>query len=310
MKNKHLVLIFLMLVAAVILSRREFGKRERSFQTTLVEVDTTALSLVVFLPADGREFSLSKETSGWILTDGERSIIADPEPVGKLLTALSRIETRHIAAKNKELWPVYGVDEKQSIRLRLYESGKLIEDFLLGREDFDPETQSVVSFLRLQGENTVFAVDGFQVMNIGRSFDEYRNRLLLRMKREMDVTDFSWESPDTTLEFSRTSQGWMLGAEALDSMEVEDYLNIFRNVSGETFADDFDELRSDEYFYRKLSIRGKNIPEPLVITFFRDTLGKQPYVIRSSQNPRSFFYSDSSGLYKRLAPGWESWSRQ
>lgn len=307
MKNKHLVLIFLLLVVAVFLSRREYGKRERSFQAVLMEVDTASLSLVIFNSADGKEFSLGREAGKWILTDGERSAVADAEPVQNMLLALARIETRYIAAKNKELWPVYGVEGKQALRIRLYKGGRLLEDLLLGREDFEPETQSIVSFLRINGENAIYAVDGFQMMRIGRTFDSYRNTLLLRMKREMEVTDFTWETPDTAFAFTRTPEGWMLGAEARDSMEVEDYLNFFRNFSGEQFADDFDELRAEEYFHARLSMRGKNIPEPLVITCYQDTLRTLPFILQSSQNPRAFFASDSTGIYGRIVPDWEAW---
>ncbi len=300
MKNKHLVLIFLMLIVAAYFSRKQFGKRERSFETVLVQVDTSSLNTVAFSAPGEEEFSLTKTDGGWVLSDGRRSAGAEPGPVSRLLQALERIETRQIATKNKELWPVYGVDGEQGFRVRLYKGSKPTHDFFVGREDFEPNTQSIISYIRMAGENTVFVVDGFLTMHIGRTFDNYRNRVLLRMTKDMEVTEFSLEMPDTSFAFRRTPNGWILGGQVLDSMQVEDYLNVLRNISGEAYADDFDELQSDRFPRHTLTIRGKNIPEPFVVTCYEDTLHKPPFVFRSSQNPRAFFYSDSAGLFRQV----------
>lgn len=302
MKNKHLVLIFLLLVAAVILSRKQFGKRERSFEAVLIEADTSALSAIVLTPPDGDEFSLSKEAKGWIISDGVRSAAASPEQIAKLLSSLQLIESRQIASKNRDQWKAYGVDEQQGFRVRLYRSSKVLYDFMLGREDFEPQNQSIITYLRMTGENTVFVADGAQVMSVGRDFDSYRNRVLLRMKRDMEVTEFSWESPDTAFSFVRTSAGWVLGDSLLDSMAVENYLNVLRNISGDQFADDFDEMQAEQYFHKTLTMKGKNIPESFVIQCFHDSLRQPPFLIRSSQNARSFFKSDSTGLYQKVFP--------
>ncbi len=302
MKNKHLVIIFVLLAIAVYFSRKQYGKRERSFETVLIAADSTTLSRVVFLPPGGNEFSLTKESSGWILTDGERSAQADAEPVSKLLAALHHIETRQIAAKTKELWPVYGTDERQGFRIKLYKDNKLLHDFYLGREDFDPNSRSVISFIRMEGEPMVFAVDGMLTMHIGKTFDSYRNRLLVRMKRDMEVTSFTWALPDTTLDFRRTPRGWTLGMQVLDSMQVENYLNLFRNVSCESYADDFDELKAEDLPQRILTIQGKNIPEPVVITCYENPLRRPPYVLHSTQNLRAFFAADSAMVFSQYFP--------
>jgi hypothetical protein len=302
MKNKHLVLIFLLLVAAVILSRKQFGKRERSFEAVLIETDTSALSAIVFTPPDGDEFSLTKEANGWIISDGVRSAAASPEPISKLLNALQLIESRQIASKNRDQWPEYGLSEQQAFRVRLYRGGKVIHDFMLGDEGFDPQTQSIFTYLRMTGENTVFVTDGAQMVNIGRDFDSYRHRVLLRMKRDMEVTEFQWANPDTAFAFVRTPAGWVHGDSLLDSMAVENYLNVMRNISGEQFADDFDEMQAEQYLHKTLTMSGKNIPEPFVIQCFHDSLRRPPFLIRSSQNPRAFFKSDSTDLYRKVFP--------
>ncbi len=306
MKNKHLVIIFIMLLVAVYFSRKQFGKRERSFESVLIEADTAAISSIVIQTPGESEFSLMKESGKWILTDGRRNISAETEPVRQLLAAMTKVETRQVIAKDKSLWSVYGVDEAHATRVRLYENSRLTEDFLLGAEDLDAASQSTIAFLRISGENTVYVVDGFQMSHVGKNFNSYRNRLLLRMKREMEMTGFHWESPDTTLVFERGANGWTLGGTVLDSMAVEDYLNTFRNITAEDFADDFDDLEAEDKLHKKLIIKGKNMPESFEITCFADAARRPPYVLVSSQNPRTFFSSDSTGLYGKIFPKLEA----
>ncbi|MBE2206704.1 MAG: DUF4340 domain-containing protein [Saprospiraceae bacterium] len=305
MKNKHLVIIFAMLLVAVYFSRKQFGKRERSFESVLIEADTSAVSSIVIKAPGEAEFSLVKEAGKWILTDGRRNISAEAEPVRQLLAALMKVETQQVVAKDKDLWTVYGVDDAHATRVKLYERGTLTQDFLLGNEDLDAASQSTITFLRISDEKAVFVVDGFQMSHIGKTFNSYRNRLLLRMKREMEMNAFLWESPDTTLAFERGANGWTLGGTVLDSMAVEEYLNAFRNISADDFADDFDELEADDKLHKRLVIKGKNIPGVFEITCFSDAARKPPFVLVSSQNPKTFFSSDSTGLYGKIFPAVE-----
>jgi hypothetical protein len=303
MKNKHLVIIFVLLVVAVYFSRKQFSQRERSFETTLIQADSNRLERVVFQLPNEEEFSLTRATQGWILSDGIRSVPANPEAVSKLLAAVSQLDSRHIAAKNKELWPVYGVSEKLGTRIQFFDDKGKIGDLTFGRDDFDPATQSVISFVRPFGELAVYVVDGSAAMLIGKSFDSYRNLVLAKMTRSMVVEQFSWQLPDTTFTFTKSdSTGWVLdGTAPLDSMEIEDYLNVFRNISADAFADDFDETTSSDNFHSRLVLKGQNISNPIVITCYTRPEKPGYFIFHSNQNPRAYFLSDSSGIFKKYA---------
>lgn len=306
MKNKHLVLIFVLLVIAVVLSRQQLGKRERSFEAALVEIDSSVISRIVIQSPGAIEFSISREGSTWILSDGIQSHTADPEPVQKLLQAVQKIESRQIIAKDQELWTLYGLDEAQATRIRLFSGRNQKHDFLIGGVNFDPNTQSVVAFLRLAQEKTVFATDGYQLMSIGKTYDSFRNRTMLKMKREMEITSFSWELPDTTLEFRKLPDGWKLFNEVLDSMEVENYLNVFRNTSAEYFADGFDEINAEQFPMRILRLEGKNIPDEMVLTCYQDTSRLPTFVLNTSQNPQAYFQADSMRVFGEIFPPLET----
>jgi len=301
-KNKHLVLVFILLIAAIVLSRQQFGKRERSFQAAIVACDTLTLSRIVIQSPGESEFSLTREDGAWILSDGSQSHTADPEAVQNMLLAVQKIESRQIVAKDEDLWALYGLDEAQATRIKLYQGRKLMHDFLSGGVNFDPNSQSIVAFIRLPNEKTVFATDGQQLMAIGKTYHSFRNRLLLKMKRDMEVQSFTWELPDTSLEFRKFPDGWKLFGEVLDSMEVENYLNVFRNISAETFADDFDEINAEQFPLRILKVKGKNMPEDLVLTCYQDSTRQPPFILNSSQNPQAYFVADSSRIFQEIFP--------
>lgn len=304
MNNRTLLLILVILLAVYGLSRIFSGRQERSFRSELIQVDTSQVTSIVIVPQagpDAAEIVLKRENSGWIASRQEQNTRALPDAVDRLLAGLSNIKTRRIAAKSPERWPEYEVGDGQGIRVRVFEEGDLREDFIIGRFAFNQQNQTATSFLRLAGQDEVYAVDGFLGMSFSPDFDTYRNKTLLRMQRMMEVTGFSYEQPDTTLQFSKKETGWTLNGErALDSMAVENYLNVLRHLTGETFADDFDELQAPQFETQRLTINATNRTEPFIVTIYRDSTRTLPFVIHSSQNPETYFASDSTGLYRQL----------
>jgi hypothetical protein len=302
LKNKHLVLIFLLLLVAIVLSRKQLGNRERSFQAALVQCDTAAVSQFVIQAPGAPEFSITREDDRWILSDGTQSHAADPESVQKLLLAVQKIESQQIIAKDEQLWNLYGLDEAQATRIQIFQGRKLLHDFLSGGINFDPNTQRIVAFIRLYSDKTVFATNGQQLLAVGKTYASYRNLVMLKMKREMEIQSFTWELPDTTFEFRKSPNGWTLNDNVLDSMEVENYLNVFRNISGEQFARGFDEIDAAQFPVRTLKLKGQQIPELLVLTCYQDSTRIPPFILNSSQNPQSYFEADSMRVFQEIFP--------
>jgi hypothetical protein len=89
----------------------------------------------------------------------------------------------------------------------------------------------------------------------------------------------------------------------LDSTKVAGYLNVLRNISGTEFADDFDELQSNNYQYKTLTVKGNNILEPFIVRCYRDSTREKVYILHSNQNSDAYFASDSAGVYQRLFKG-------
>ncbi len=304
MNNRILLIILVALLAIYGLTQIFSGKRERSFNADLIQLDTARVTSVVITPKTGDEpITLKREGQQWIASQGEKNVPALDRPVTGLLGALASVRTRRIAAKSTEKWPEYEVEEGKATRIQVYEAGDLLEDFLLGRFDFNQQTRSATSYLRLTGEDEVYAVDGFLTMSFPANFDAFRNKTVVRLQREMTIDAFRQTYPDTTYAFEKTATGWTLANAPdlpLDSMAVENYLNVLRNLTAQNFADDFDELAADQLPQYAVTLEGENIAAPLTVNVYRDTTRAMPFVIRSALDPDTYFAGDSSGVFAKL----------
>ena len=308
MNNKTLLFIFLGLVGIYLLSQVFSNQQERSFKTELIQIDTASVRAITVDPkgADTDPFTLKRENSAWIATKGNINTKASASAVNALLGTLPEIKTKRIAAKNPEKWAEYEVEEGAGIRIKIEDDKKVLEEFIVGRFSFNQQARTATSFIRLEGEDEVYAVDGLLSMTLGQGFDNYRNKQLLKLQPEMDISEFSYETPEGLFQYTRQDGQWLLNGEtALDSAKVSNYLNVLRNISGATFADDFDDVNAEKLKFKTLSAKGNNILEPLVVSCYRDTTRERPFVFQSSQNLEVYFDSDSTGLFDQIFKGLE-----
>lgn len=290
-------LIFLLLTAGVLYGVGRLlwpGQRSNFFTTELAQVDTASLDRIV-LHHGGNAFSLKREQEGWIASRGAMHLPAVQLVVNELLGALSgAIQTHGMVAQSPEAWSKYGVGERQGVRVQLYKSKVLLEDFVLGGQP------GGATFLRFSGQRSVYEVEELPLDLIGRDFDAYRNPDLLKLSNGEQITSFEWQFPDTVYTFSKSGNAWFCNNLALDSVKVLRYLNGLRHISSKTFADDFDEVEAGRYAFSTLNLTSNRAEVPYTIECFRDTLRKPVYFFRSGSQAEVFFAEDSTGLYRRL----------
>ncbi len=301
MNNKTLFIVLIALLGIYGLSKLFSGQKERSFKAELIRVDTSKVTAIsVFPKTDSAEVSLKRESSAWIVSKGAISAKATTNSIGSLLRQLTLIRTKRVVAKKPEKWADYEVDEGNGTRMVVYSGKKVLEDFILGRFSFDQNAQTATSYVRLSGENEVYAVDGFLALNLGGGFNSYRNKLMVKIKKE-DITSLDFSEGNATYSIVRQGNGWALnGSELLDSTKMRTYIGILQGISGVEFADDFDVVQSADLLQKTMTINANNQIDPIVIQCYVDTTRDKPFILNSSLNPDGWFASDSSGVYKRL----------
>jgi len=275
------------------------GNPPQPFSAPLLQVDTAKVTSLLIEQNNGTTaFSFLRQAEGWILSSEQTNSKAATAVVQTLLSAWNGAPTQAVVGKDRAAWKTFGVDAAQGVRVRLYQADQLLEDFVVGNADTDSQTQAPRSYLRLSGATEVYAVQGEFAAFFHQDFSTLRNATLLQLEPTAVIIALELKLSDTTLQLQQTPTGWKMDTLRLDSAAVHRYLQQLHQVRGTTFADDFDEVHGSKYRHQTLTIKVKNREEPFVLTCYRDSLRQPPFVLHSSQNPETFFESDSMGIYR------------
>lgn len=301
MKLKMLLAILLVLLAMYAIFRSLPKKEERPFRANLIQIDTTQVSsILIDLPGEQVEIALKQEAEKWIVSNGQINASAMPEVVEGLLRALQNIKINRVVAQKKTAWPDYQLAKNTATRIRVYDDTDILEDFMIGKTEIDTMQQQSVTYLRLTDAEEVYAVDGWVGTNFNRTFNDFRNKMILQIPPATVFTIFELTNVDTSWQYRRTPQGWMMQDTIMDSNEIGQYLKNLYQISSDTFADDFDEVQGAHLLLYTLSLQENDHKKPYVIDIYRDTLRKMPFILHSNQNPDTYFASDSIGIYGKF----------
>jgi len=301
MKNKTLLLIFLGLLVVFLATQFAFEKKTRTFKTELIQLDTASITSILLYPkSDNQEETLlKKEGNFWVVSKGNITTKANQGAVQSILRNLALIKTKRVASKSVEKWTDYEVEESSGSRVKAYAGDQLLEDFIVGRFNFNQQSRQGISYVRLTQGNEVYAVDGFLSMTIGQGFDAYRNKEILNVSKD-NLAKITINTLGTTTILQKGIADWTQDGAPIDSATIATYLTGLQNVSGASFVNDFDEIGSQSLLYKTLSLEGNNIPSPILIKAFRDTTRAVPYILQSSSNEGNYFASDVDGPFEKL----------
>jgi hypothetical protein len=304
MTNKTLLLIFVFFIVLYLIFSRVMSSRTvPPFDATLIQVDTAEILNIEIFPHKGPAYTLHHTDGQWIVSNGTLSLPARVDRLLIMLDQIDTIRTFELVSKRTEDWEKYGLTEKLGTRIKIYRTNGQKEDFIIGKTDFDTDLKKSIAYMRLSDQEEVFAVNGFLPFQLERHFNDLRNKELFRKTALVELPDlFIYQSLDTLVQFNLFDQGKEknAGDSGLDSAALADYLQTIRRSSGSLFADDFDELSSERYFHQRIRLFYNQKQDSIFISCYRDSTRLKPFIIHSSDNPKSFFYSDSLGLYKSI----------
>lgn len=305
MKNKTLLLIFLSLLVVFLASQFAFEKKTRTFKTELIQLDTATITSILLYPkGDNQEETLlKKESDFWVVSKGNITTKANQGAVQSILRNLALIKTKRVAAKNSDKWADYEVEESSGSRIKAFAGDQLLEDFIVGRFNFNQESRQGISYVRLTKGNEVYAVDGFLSMTMGQGFDAYRNKEILAVNKA-DLTQIAINTLGTTTVLQKGIADWTQDGATIDSTAITSYLTGLQAISGVNFINDFDDILNQSLLYKTLSLEGNNIVSPILIKAFKDTTRTAPYIIQSSLNDGSYFASEVDGVFEKLFGSW------
>ncbi len=304
MNNRKLSLLFVVITLGVWgISKCTSREISQNFETDLISIDTAKVTMIKIAPKGASETEMvlqRNETFQWLATKGTVTAIAKKSAVDSILNNLQLIKTKRVAAKEKEKWVDYGVDEVNGTRVKIYAGSQLLEDFMVGRFSFNQETSQELSFVRISGGEEVYAINGLLSKHLVQGFDTYRNKDLLKVVKA-DITSLSLTKEDGMVQsFIKLNNQWTNDSTVINKLAITNYLSGIQNVMGSKFDDDIDPTTYRIPKYRNLVIKGNNMPQPITITCYRDEAKTPPYILQSSQNRKSYFSSEESDLFQKL----------
>ena len=305
--NKILVYIligFAIIYALVKVYQHKFT--DNTLNVSLVKIDTLKVTKILLYPvSEGRnEIKFFKDGKDWKINKGK--ITTDPEAnsVQSLLEVLLESKTQRLASREKNKWADYNVTDTTATRVKVYEGDKLTLDMLVGKFSYQPRNDQYskmyggggtgTTYIRLTGEDNVYAIDGFLSFSLNRQFNTFRNQALTRIDKP-SVNKITFRYPgDSSFLVSLTNKKWMIGNQMADSNKVAEYLNLLANKNASVFDDNFVPSLNPQC---QVTIEGKDIKTVTIDAYIRS---QNDFILNSNQNSKSWFSSGYKGLYSEV----------
>lgn len=287
---------------------------ESTLNTKIVDIDTSKVTKILLYPNSEKssEIIFLKEGKNWNVSKGKISAEPVQNMPQSLLNILTELKTQRLASKDKSKWAEYRVNDTTATKVKVYEGSKLALDLLIGKFTYQRSNNpyggmyggggvSGTSYIRLSGEDEIYAVEGFLTFSFNQGFNMFRNQSLARFDK-MNVEKITFKYPGDS-SFTLTladKKHWILGNEQPDSAKVSEYLNSLGYKSGSIFDDNF--IPSGAPIF-EVALEGKNM-KGIIIDAYQRANGD--YVINSSLNPKSYFSSPLKGLFSEIFKGKKS----
>lgn len=312
MKNKHLVLLFLSVLAAGLLARRSPWFKANIFQTDLIAVDTSAITQVSIFQSGQPELLLERTEAGWAAVQEMRAATVQPEHIAPILEMLSAVRSIRIVKTTRP--DTLGFSEKTRLQVVVYQGKKILDQFEIGYQTY--ENDQPATFVRLNRHEGIYLVEQFIRNVFSKKLDDFRENTVARFE-PAQVRAFELEQPDSMPAFFQkndsTAQWEIYGRPAsVADDSVQTWLQMFARLNGNPFADNFDDSRTRETFFRGIKlhlsdgdslifkvfyVKPPDVPEEIAAA---KLTGLPLYVLHSSQNPSNFFAPKDTVLLRRI----------
>lgn len=308
LNNKTLILILIALVGIFVLVRLfRTPALESNLKKELVSVDTSKVTLIKLWPKseNGDEIQLVKGSMRWTINKGDKQYNLEQGAANSLLGYLVKLVPQKMATRKKEKWGEFQVGDS-STRVQVLADGDVLADVRFGRVGFNQNQMQMqqqqygggggfggaFTYVRLEDEDEVYTVDGFLESTFNRGLNDWRDKSLLRIKKDQ-VTKVSFNYPDSGFVADKREKKWWIGDQLADSTKFNSYLSQLEYKNASSFADDFSPSRQPD-----ISINIDGAPGPLatIQAWKRET----DWVVTSTHQAGVYFSTEGSGIFNTV----------
>jgi len=306
--NKRLLFILAGLVVILAFTVLvKIPKERATLKDRIVEFDSSEVARIILYPktAIGKPFEIFKENDNWKVKQDKIVSASRKMEVENIMSEILSIKPQNLVSKNKSKWFDYEVTDSTGTRIRILDGkGKDMSDLIIGRFTYKQAGNQLsmygrsniqgTSYVRINGEEEVYGVDGFLSLSFNRSFNDWRDNTLVEFSKN-DITNIRYTYPaDSSFSLSHRDSKWFLDNMPADSANVESFLTSLSTADGQEFNDTFKADVNPDY---QLLIEGNNLLN-INIKCYRQPEGN--YIINSSLNPEVYFSSKPDGVFRRL----------
>ncbi len=295
-----LYLIFAVLLIAVIITQiSKSRKGERSFKSDLMEFAAEDVaSIDLYTKANNfKPFSILNNNGEWTIKQDEKEYPADSDLINNMIHELSGLQAIQKVAAKKDRWDEFDVTDTTGVRVVVNSNKKVIGDVFIGRFSYNQNTRKPKTFVRLNKDNDVYAVEGYLSMTFNRDISGLRNKSVFRGNRN-DITriNVTYPADSSFTLIKEDSTGWMIDGMPVDSTNISNYLGSISYLTGSEFRDDIDPVSMASSPYTVV-IEGKNMSS-VEIKGMLDPEGKS--LVLSSANKSTVFDGRSGDLFNKI----------
>ena len=283
---KNIRLLVLLLVLVIIYGGLKLfsnTNRSKTFRENLVNIDTSKVSRIV-IQKSGEPFEVVQENETWkVSISAGKKVDATESSVRNALGTLMRIKPDRIATRDPEKWKDYQVDSAAT-RVQVFEGNKNTLDLFIGRFGVQGQRQ-FHTFVRLEGDDEVYAANDFMGMSFPSDPSSFRNTRFLQMETD-SIYQVTFQYPaDSSFILNKQGEDWYIGEIPADSAQVADFLSDLRYISSTEFVDDVDPsiLINPTVAVELLS---KGVENVSLEAYSHPRYG---YIFHSSYNPKAYF---------------------
>jgi hypothetical protein len=304
-------LLFILAGLAVILTLTilvKIPKERASIKTRILEIDSTDVASILLYPREdsGKTIEFNKSRDRWMVKQGDIVSASRKDAVQGIFNELMNLKPKQLAANDKSKWKEFELTDSLATRVEFFNGkGKNIAGLMIGKFNFKQVANPYggygggniqgTTYVRIPGDNEVFAVDGFLTFTFNRKFNEWRDNTFIQTNQG-DITRIHFINPgDSSFILAKKDSVWYASDIPADSAATADYLGSLRSVSGQDFKDHFTPSSNPVY---QIQIEGNNLLNVNIRCYAGEV--QDEYILNSSLNPDVYYTSKRSGLFEQL----------
>ena len=252
---KTLSIVFSVLLILVVLTEViDKAKSSNTLRDVLFTINTQDVYALKIYPRmlKGKEILLEKEDEkNWKVKYQGKTYNADTVQIKNLIQQLSNLKPLRYAGKDKKQQKKYELSDSLCNKVILSDKeGKELAALRIGKFSFlqnkrmpgqNPYMQqpqgTMITYVRMEDENEIFAVEGFLSLSVNQEANNFRNRKLLVVNKEK-IKEIRFEYPaDSSFVLNLDKDVWQINGSQADSASVADYLYAIGNLTGTNFSD-------------------------------------------------------------------------